>query len=57
MALGWCADRVTAHRAPAHRAPAHRPSRCSPPRPSAVSAGSRMTGPDTAGQLRIRAAT
>ena len=49
---GWLSSGSTAHRAPAHH-----PSRCSPPRPSAASAGSRMTGPDTAGQLRTRAAT
>ena len=49
---GWLSSGSTAHRAPAHH-----PSRCSPPQPSAASAGCRMTGPDTAGQLRTPAAT
>ena len=49
---GWLSSGSTAHRALAHR-----PSRCSPPRPNAAFAGSRMTGPDTAGQLRTPAAT
>src|SRR5690348_4756666 len=49
---GWLSSGSTAHRAPAHH-----PSRRSPPRPSAASAGSRMIGRGTEGQLRNPAAT